>query len=177
MERVEGINEMLSYLYMTYSTQSTHSILRIRPFLYPSIHPSIYAYVKTKTTTKNRDLSLENVMLNEDDVCQIIDLGMCARVPMVMQQGQQEEREGTGGVEQEHEKGQEHHKRLESSTAARPRPTPRSRPLMMAGQEPRGKAGYMSPEVWRREPSDGFSADVWSLGIMLYIMYVCMYVC
>jgi serine/threonine protein kinase len=28
----------------------------------------------------------------------------------------------------------------------------------------------MAPEIWREEPTDGYSADVWSLGVMLYIM-------
>lgn len=33
-----------------------------------------------------------------------------------------------------------------------------------------GSFAYASPEILRREPYDGYAADVWSMGIILYAM-------
>ena len=41
---------------------------------------------------------------------------------------------------------------------------------MLVRQRCSGKAGYVSPEVVREEPFCGFAADIWSLGVCLYIM-------
>jgi len=34
----------------------------------------------------------------------------------------------------------------------------------------RGKPGYVSPEIFYEQPSDGFSSDIWSLGVILYTL-------
>lgn len=33
-----------------------------------------------------------------------------------------------------------------------------------------GKHSYISPEVFRRAPVDPFAADIWGLGIIMYVM-------
>jgi len=33
-----------------------------------------------------------------------------------------------------------------------------------------GTPAFMSPEIIRKQPYSGFNADVWALGILLYIM-------
>jgi len=38
---------------------------------------------------------------------------------------------------------------------------------------PRGKHAYMAPEVYRQEAYDGWKADVWSLGIVLWSLLSC----
>jgi len=39
-------------------------------------------------------------------------------------------------------------------------------------QANRGKLSFIPPEVYYQKPSDGYSSDVWSLSICLYIMLV-----
>uniref|UniRef100_A0AAV1T1A4 Protein kinase domain-containing protein n=1 Tax=Peronospora matthiolae TaxID=2874970 RepID=A0AAV1T1A4_9STRA len=71
----------------------------------------------------HRDLSLENVLVTDDDQCQVCDFGLAA------------------------------------STAQRSRETV-------------GKLFYMAPEVLAAVPYRAAKADVWSLGVMLFIMLV-----
>lgn len=33
-----------------------------------------------------------------------------------------------------------------------------------------GKSGYISPEVFRKKPYDPYAADVWSLGVVFYVI-------
>jgi len=39
--------------------------------------------------------------------------------------------------------------------------------------QPRGKNAYMAPEIYRREAYDGWKADVWSLGVILWSLLSC----
>ncbi|CAI5742708.1 unnamed protein product [Hyaloperonospora brassicae] len=71
----------------------------------------------------HRDLSLENVLVTDDDQCQVCDFGLAA------------------------------------STTQRRRETV-------------GKLFYMAPEVLAAVPYSAAKADVWSLGVMLFIMLV-----
>jgi len=83
----------------------------------------------------HRDLSLENVLVH-NGTCQIIDFGMCLRMP---------ETEAARGFK---------------------------RPLMTP-QGSCGKLFYMSPEVYNnREAFDGEAIDVWSAGVMLFMMLI-----
>lgn len=83
----------------------------------------------------HRDLSLENVLVH-NGTCQIIDFGMCLRMPEAdIVQGDK-----------------------------RPLVTP---------QGSCGKLFYMSPEVYNnREAFDGEAIDVWSAGVMLFMMLI-----
>lgn len=42
--------------------------------------------------------------------------------------------------------------------------------VLLSAQKKRGKASYVCPEVVREDVSDPFAADVWSLGVILFIM-------
>lgn len=91
----------------------------------------------------HRDLSLENVLVDNDDNCLIIDMGMCLRVPY-------NDPNSSGNL-----------------TDARRGSIRR----LMTPQGTCGKAQYMSPEVFlNREAFDGFAIDLWAAGVMLYIM-------
>jgi len=47
--------------------------------------------------------------------------------------------------------------------------------LMMPAQGMCGKFFYMSPEVFRNEgPFDGFKCDMWALGVILYMVSICL---
>lgn len=78
------------------------------------VHESGYAH---------RDLSLENVLVTKDDVCQVCDLGLAA-------------------------------------------------PATTASKETVGKMFYMAPEVLAGVRYEPTKADVWSLGVMLFIMLI-----
>ncbi|OQS04588.1 kinase [Thraustotheca clavata] len=69
----------------------------------------------------HRDLSLENILLDKDNICKICDFGLAVRIP---------------GVAQDHV----------------------------------GKLNYMAPEVHAGGVYDPAKIDVWSLGMMLFIM-------
>jgi serine/threonine protein kinase len=93
----------------------------------------------------HRDMSLENILLDEFDRSIIIDLGMCLRVPFASNDG-----EG----------------RITDVTSGDLR-------LLMNPMVPCGKPSYMSPEVLLSvDPFDGFAIDIWATGVILFIMLV-----
>jgi len=91
----------------------------------------------------HRDLSLENLLVDESTNCLIIDLGMCVRVPF----------SSTDGT-------------LGDVTAGALR-------RLIRPQGACGKPAYVSPEVLsNRDPFDGFAIDLWAAGVILFIMLV-----
>lgn len=90
----------------------------------------------------HRDLSLENILV-DDDNCLLIDFGMCLRVPY-------------------------------SSMSNRNLISDVSKGSMRRLIKPMGTCGkhnYMSPEIYRNTDNfDGFAVDLWSAGVILYIM-------
>ena len=91
----------------------------------------------------HRDLSLENLLVNQDTNCVIIDLGMCLRVPFAADDGSVTDVSG--------------------GTLRR----------LIKRQGQCGKPNYIAPEVLQSsEPFDGFAVDVWAAGIILFIMLV-----
>eukprot|EP00541_Cyclophora_tenuis_P011135 CAMPEP_0116554528 /NCGR_PEP_ID=MMETSP0397-20121206/7643_1 /TAXON_ID=216820 /ORGANISM="Cyclophora tenuis, Strain ECT3854" /LENGTH=391 /DNA_ID=CAMNT_0004079701 /DNA_START=123 /DNA_END=1295 /DNA_ORIENTATION=+ len=90
----------------------------------------------------HRDLSLENVLVNDEN-CLIIDMGMCLRVPY---------------TDPQNPRG-----RLDVSQGTMRR--------LMKPQGVCGKHNYMSPEVYADTDNfDGFAIDLWAAGVILYIM-------
>uniref|UniRef100_A0A7S1Z2E1 Protein kinase domain-containing protein n=1 Tax=Ditylum brightwellii TaxID=49249 RepID=A0A7S1Z2E1_9STRA len=90
----------------------------------------------------HRDLSLENILVNEDN-CAIIDMGMCLRVPY----SDPFNAEATTDVR--------------AGTMRR----------LMTPQGVCGKHNYMSPEIFQNQANfDGFAIDMWAAGVILYIM-------
>ena len=90
----------------------------------------------------HRDLSLENVLVAEDN-CLIIDMGMCLRVPY------------------------NDPSRRCITDVRRGDPTRR----LMKPQGVCGKHNYMSPEIFLNTAAfDGFAIDLWAAGVILYIM-------
>jgi serine/threonine protein kinase len=73
----------------------------------------------------HRDLSLENILLDEAHVLKICDFGVAC----------------------------------DSKTGQ-----------MVASESPAGKLKYMAPEVFARHPYDSKKADIWSCGVILFIM-------
>ena len=91
----------------------------------------------------HRDLSLENILVSGAH-CSIIDLGMCLRVGV--DNSSQPEKNGT------------------------------RRSLKRQLLQPQGSCGklfYMAPEIYTNDgPFDPFAIDVWSLGVILFMMLV-----
>lgn len=75
----------------------------------------------------HRDLSLENVLLDENCIVKIIDFGVCKRYPARLENFETE----AGFV---------------------------------------GKTGYCAPEVYSLQPYDGRAADIWSIGVILFML-------
>jgi len=91
----------------------------------------------------HRDLSLENILVDVNH-CLVIDMGMCLRVPY-------------------HCPGD-----LQGRAVDVDHGTDRR---LMVPMGTCGKMNYMSPEVYaNRDNFDGFAVDLWSAGVILYIM-------
>lgn len=89
----------------------------------------------------HRDMSLENILVDEYRLAIVIDFGMCLRVPYAA---------ASGGI---------------TDVSAR------TLRLLMKPMIPCGKPNYISPEILRSEkPFDGFGIDLWSIGVILFIM-------
>lgn len=90
----------------------------------------------------HRDLSLENILVDEDN-CLVIDFGMCLRVPYSSSTDRNVISDVTKGSV----------RRL-------------IKPMGTCG-----KHNYMSPEIFQNKDNfDGFAVDLWSAGVILYIM-------
>lgn len=91
----------------------------------------------------HRDLSLENILVDEYRTSVVIDLGMCLRIPYLADDGTIGD-VSCGGLR-----------------------------LLMRPMIPCGKPNYISPEVLKsQEPFDGFAIDLWASGVILFIMLV-----
>ena len=91
----------------------------------------------------HRDISLENILVDQMTKAAIIDLGMCLRVPFGTDNGDVAD--------------------VTSGTLRR----------LMTPQGRCGKPNYISPEVYRdREAFDGFAIDIWACGVLLFTMLV-----
>jgi len=100
-------------------------------------------YHMQKTGICHRDLSLENLLVNQEFNCVIIDLGMCLRVPFAAEDGSVTD--------------------VSSGTLRR----------LIKPQGKCGKPNYIAPEILQScDAFDGFGVDVWAAGIILFIMLV-----
>eukprot|EP00561_Arcocellulus_cornucervis_P011551 CAMPEP_0185809092 /NCGR_PEP_ID=MMETSP1322-20130828/5994_1 /TAXON_ID=265543 /ORGANISM="Minutocellus polymorphus, Strain RCC2270" /LENGTH=396 /DNA_ID=CAMNT_0028505341 /DNA_START=258 /DNA_END=1448 /DNA_ORIENTATION=+ len=100
-------------------------------------------YHLQKMGVSHRDISLENVLVDQMTKAAIIDLGMCLRVPFGADDGS-----------------------IVDATKGTLR-------RLISPQGQCGKPNYISPEVHlNTEPFDGFAIDVWACGIILFIMLV-----
>jgi len=92
----------------------------------------------------HRDLSPENVVI-ADDICLIIDMGVCLRIPYTDPNGPTPEAV------------------TDTSQGTEPR--------LITPQGRCGKFPYMTPEIYRNNvPFDGSAADVWTAGTILFFM-------
>lgn len=93
----------------------------------------------------HRDISLENVMVDENSKALVIDLGMCIRIPYNSPNGCDEVFDASAGT---------------------------LRKLVLP-QGQCGKPNYITPEILHNsDPFDGFAIDIWAAGIVLFIMLV-----
>lgn len=92
----------------------------------------------------HRDICLENILLDEDDNICLIDPGMSLRVPYTDSE--------TGGVGD-----------VSAGTSRR----------LMIAQGQGGKLMYAAPEIISKTTDvDAFAIDLWSLGVVLFVMVV-----
>lgn len=94
----------------------------------------------------HRDISLENILVDESTKALVIDLGMCIRIPYNSRSGIPEEV-------------------VDVSIGTLRK--------LIYPQGQCGKPNYISPEILANiEPFDGFAIDIWAAGIVLFIMLV-----
>jgi serine/threonine protein kinase len=94
----------------------------------------------------HRDISLENLLLDENNNLVLVDLGLALRVPYV-------DSSNYGGV-------------CDVSEGY-------CRCLIRNQQGPRGNLSYLAPElVEPKDEFDGFAVDLWSAGIVLFLLLV-----
>lgn len=106
----------------------------------------------------HRDLSLENILVDEDN-CLIIDMGMCLRVPYSKPQMDNMKTDNL------------HDDNNTSNPFLTTNVTNGSMRRLILPQGTCGKHNYMSPEIFRNsEPFDPFAIDLWAAGVILYIM-------
>lgn len=93
----------------------------------------------------HRDISLENVLVDENTKALVIDLGMCIRIPFNSPNG------GNAVCDA----------------------SARTLRKLILPQGQCGKPNYISPEILQNSaPFDGFAIDIWAAGIVLFIMLV-----
>jgi len=92
----------------------------------------------------HRDLSLENILVDENSKALVIDLGMCLRLPYNSPNGCDTVCDSTVGTLRK----------------------------LVTPQGQCGKPNYISPEILQNTTFDGFSVDIWAAGIVLFIMLV-----
>jgi serine/threonine protein kinase len=92
----------------------------------------------------HRDLSLENILLEDDNNLVLIDFGLALRVPY-------KDNSNVGGVADVSEG---------------------TNRLLMKAQGQSGTLKYLAPEIIEREDFDGFAADLWSAGVLLFVFLV-----
>lgn len=91
----------------------------------------------------HRDMSLENILVDNYRRSVVIDLGMCLRVPYASDSGGKTD-VASGNLR-----------------------------LLFKPIMPCGKPHYIAPEVIKsEEPFDGFMVDLWAVGVILFIMLV-----
>jgi len=91
----------------------------------------------------HRDLSLENILVDQHSRCVVIDMGMCLRVPYAADDGTVTD--------------------VSAGTLRH----------LILPQGQCGKPNYISPEVLANTDAfDGFAIDLWAAGVILFIMLV-----
>jgi serine/threonine protein kinase len=92
----------------------------------------------------HRDMSLENILVDEYKTSVVIDLGMCLKIPY--------DNNENGAITD-----------VSGGTLRR----------LVTPLVPCGKPNYISPEVLKsHEPFDGFAIDLWASAVILFIMLV-----
>ncbi|KAL7545521.1 hypothetical protein ACHAWF_008870, partial [Thalassiosira exigua] len=94
----------------------------------------------------HRDLSTDNIMLDKNRRCAIIDFGMCLRVPY----SYPDDPSGTTDDVTD----------ITIGTNRR----------LIHCHAHCGKLHFIAPEIYKKNSFDGFAADIYSLGIILFVL-------
>lgn len=119
----------------------------------------------------HRDMSLENLLVHDNRVCLIIDLGMCLRIPYedeteeAMEEGADDSNGMVSSFVQMNLDGEGNTQLLD------PLDSRRRKRFLITPQGTCGKWHYMSPEIaLNRAPFDAHAVDVWAAGVILFLM-------
>jgi serine/threonine protein kinase len=114
----------------------------------------------------HRDISLENILVHNDKVSLIIDLGMCVRYPIVVPTAATTTTASATATTAAAAVSS-----LDVPEAAGPSvllPPPSS--ALISPQGTCGKWIYMSPEIYKNRAFHGPTVDLWATGVILFLL-------
>jgi len=124
----------------------------------------------------HRDLSLENIVVNDMGECTIIDFGMAIIVPKaskstiksIMKSLEEEQQQS----KQQSKTAQQRNSEDEGTDCEDDSFEDSEEHLLMAPQGPCGKENYIAPEILTNcDPFDGLVVDNWALGVILFMLF------
>jgi serine/threonine protein kinase len=117
----------------------------------------------------HRDISLENILVHDDTISLIIDLGMCVRYPVVSTTSTTTTTTTTATLPP----AVASLSIVDHNGTPSPPPLPTTTTSSSCLISPQGTCGkwiYMSPEIYKNKAFHGPTVDLWATGVILFLL-------